>query len=174
MRLINKFVHEDIENIIDPITFERTAARGIILDNEEILMIYTKRYNDYSIPGGGVEKGEDIKVGLVRELKEETGANGIQIISAFGDYEEFRPIHYEGYDILHMISHFFVCNAEKELGEAKPEDYEVNNGSVPVWVNIFDAIKHNKNVIDSKELSMGQSIRRETIVLELIAKELVS
>ena len=23
----------------------------------------------------------------------------------------------------------------------------INNGSVPVWVNIHDAIKHNKNVI---------------------------
>ena len=173
MRLINKYIHESFTLAVDPVIFERTAARGIILDNENILLIYTKRYNDYSFPGGGVDDGEDIKEGLMRELKEETGAKNIEILSDFGDYEEFRPTHYEGYDIVHMLSHFFVCTADKELGVATPEDYEISNGSVPVWINIYDAIKHNKEVIASKEDSMGLSIQRETIVLELVAKELL-
>lgn len=173
MRLINKYIHESFETAVDPVIFERTAARGIILDKEDILMIYTKRYNDYSFPGGGVNDGEDIKEGLLRELKEETGAKNIEIISAFGNYEEFRPTHYTGYDMVHMLSHFFVCNAEKELGEANPEEYEINNGSAPVWVNIHDAVKHNRKVIAAKEDSMGLSIERETLVLELITKELL-
>ncbi|MBF8984136.1 NUDIX domain-containing protein [Lutibacter sp. B2] len=173
MRLINKYIHKSFTQIIDPVIFERTAARGIILDNEDILMIYTKRYNDYSFPGGGVDDGEDIEEGLIRELKEETGAKNIEIASAFGDYEEFRPTHYEGYDIVHMRSHFFVCSAEKELGVASPEDYEISNGSVPVWVNIHAAIKHNQEVIAAKEDSMGLSIERETLVLELVATELL-
>lgn len=173
MRLINKYIHEDFKTAVDPVIFERTAARGIILDNEDVLMIYTKRYNDYSFPGGGVDTGEDIKEGLIRELEEETGAKNIKILSDFGAYEEFRPTHYDGYDIVHMLSHFFVCSADKELGEANPEEYEINNGSVPIWVNIHDAIKHNKEVIAAKEDSMGLSIERETLVLELIAKELL-
>ena len=173
MRLINKYVHESFKTAVDPVIFERTAARGIIMDNEDILMIYTKRYNDYSFPGGGIDEGENINEGLVRELEEETGAKGIKILTSFGDYEEFRPTHYEGYDIVHMMSHFFVCSAEKELGDASPEDYEINNGSVPVWVNIHDAIKHNRDVIAAKEDSMGMSIERETLVLELVAKELL-
>lgn len=173
MRLINKYVHESYDNLSEPRIFERTAARGIILHGEEILMIYTKRYNDYSIPGGGVDKGEDIKEGLIRELEEETGARNIEIISGFGNYEEYRPTHYPEYDIMHMMSHFYVCNASKELGEANPEDYEVKNGSEPVWVNIHEAIRHNTHVINSKEKSMGMSIERETFVLELISKELL-
>lgn len=173
MRLINKYIHESCKTAVEPVIFERTAARGIILDDEDILMIYTKRYNDYSFPGGGVDDGEDIKTGLLRELKEETGAKNIEILNAFGEYEEFRPTHYDGYDIVHMLSHFFVCSADKELGVAKPEEYEINNGSEPVWVNIHDAIKHNKEVIAAKEDSMGLSIERETFVLELIAKELL-
>ena len=173
MRLINKYIHESFDTLKNPSIFERTAARGIILDNEEILMIYTKRYNDYSFPGGGVDDGEEITAGLIRELNEETGAKNIQILNNFGKYEEFRPTHYEGFDIMHMLSHFYVCSAKKELGEANPEDYEINNGSSPIWVNIHEAIKHNRQVISSKEDSMGLSIERETIVLELIAKELL-
>jgi len=85
MRLINKYIHESFSLAVDPVIFERTAARGIILDNEDILMIYTNRYNDYSFPGGGVDDGEDIKEGLIRELKEETNITGIAIsqIGAF-------------------------------------------------------------------------------------------
>ncbi|KDR95476.1 NUDIX domain-containing protein [Peptoclostridium litorale DSM 5388] len=173
MRLINKYVHETFKSTVDPVIFERTAARGIIMDNEDILMIYTKRYNDYSFPGGGVDEGEDIRNGLIRELEEETGAKNIEILSTFGDYEEFRPTHYKGYDAVHMLSHFFVCSAERELGDARPEDYEINNGSVPVWVNIHDAIAHNREVISAKEDSMGLSIERETLVLELVSKELL-
>ena len=53
---------------------ERLAARGIVLKNEDILLLYTQRYDDYSLPGGGIDDGEDNIAGLVREMKEETGA----------------------------------------------------------------------------------------------------
>ncbi len=172
MRLINKYIHVSFENMTDPVIYERTAARGIIIREDEILLIYTKRYNDYSFPGGGVDEGENIKEGLLRELNEETGAQNIEILKSFGDYEEYRPTHYDGFDIMHMISHFYVCSADKELGQASPEDYEVKNGSVAVWVNLDEAISHNKEVIKNKEDSMGMSIERETIVLELIKKEM--
>jgi len=173
MRLIKKHIHEDFYSYDNPIVFERISARGIILDQEEILMIYTKRYNDYSFPGGGVDKGEEIKSGLIRELQEETGALNIKILKDFGVYEETTPTYYKGFDILHMFSYFFICQADKKLGESHPEDYEIKNGSVPVWVNIHEAIAHNKKVIETKEKSMGMSIHRETTVLELIAKELL-
>lgn len=173
MRLLRKFVHEEVKNLEKNRIYERVAARGIILKDEKILMIYTKRYNDYSFPGGGVNKNEDIKIGLMRELKEETGAQNIKLIDNFGKYEELRPTYYDDYDSMHMISYFYLCYSDKELGEASPEDYELQNGSEPVWVNIYDAINHNKSVINNKEKSMGLSIERETFVLELIAKELL-
>lgn len=172
MRLLKKHIQETVHSIHQPITFERTAARGIVIHGNEILLIYTKRYNDYSIPGGGVDPHENIKEGLVRELKEETGAKNVAILDAFGVYEEFRPTHYEDYDIMHMNSYFYTCSADYILGEAKPEEYEIRNGSVAKWVSIEDAIAHNKKVMADKEDSMGLSIERETFVLELIQKEL--
>ncbi len=174
MRLIHKHTNEAVASLNDPVIYERLAARGIILKGENILMIYTKRYNDYSFPGGGVDTGENIMHGLHRELEEETGAQNIKVLEAFGIYEEFRPTHYDGYDMVHMMSHFYVCDADEKLGQAHPEDYEVKNGSVPVWVNIYEAINHNQKVMDDKEDSMGLSIDRETRVLRLIVDELLS
>ena len=173
MRLIHKHTNEAVANLTDPVVFERAAARGIIMDGDDILLIYTKRYNDYSFPGGGVDKGEDLIHGLIRELEEETGAKNIEVQSAFGAYEEYRPSYYDGYDMVHMLSYFYVCSADRELGEASPEDYEIKNGSEPVWVNIYEAISHNQKVMDDKEDSMGLSIDRETRVLRLVVEELL-
>ena len=112
MKLLKKHIHKDVEDLTDPNILKRIAARGIIVKDNQILLIYTKRYNDYSIPGGGVDSHENIEDGLLRELQEETGAQNIQIIDNFGLYEEHRPTHYEGYDVMHMTSHFFVCSAD--------------------------------------------------------------
>jgi hypothetical protein len=72
-----------------------------------------------------------------------------------------------------MTSYFYVCDADKELGDASPESYEINNGSVPVWVNIREAIAYNKKVIKENANSMGLSIKRETFMLEHILDELI-
>lgn len=72
-----------------------------------------------------------------------------------------------------MISHLYVCSIDEELGDAKPEEYEINNGSVPVWVDIDKAIKHNEDVINSNAKSMGLSILREYEILKLIKEELI-
>lgn len=154
--------------------YERIAGRAIVLKGEDILLIYTKRYNDYSLPGGGIDPGEDIKKGLVRELQEETGAVNIKIIEAFGTYEEHRPTYYENYDLIHMVSHCYLCDADKVLGDASPESYEVENGSVPIWKNIHEAIAFNQSVIKENEHSMGMSIRRETFLLEAIKDKYIN
>lgn len=64
MRLLKKAIHEDYDPSKNPVLYNRIAARGIIMNGDDILLIYTKRYNDYSFPGGGVDKNEDIIDGL--------------------------------------------------------------------------------------------------------------
>lgn len=172
MRLIKKLINKDIEKI-DGRIFKRRASRGIILKGTKILLLYTKRYNDYSFPGGGVDLEEDLITGLKRELVEEIGAKNIEVVSEFGYIDEYRP-HYKGkYDFIHMLSYFYVCKIDDEMGSAKLEDYEIANGMTSVWIDIYKAIKHNKRVMEKEEVSMGLSIERETLALELVAKELV-
>lgn len=173
MKLIKKLVHESLNNL-DGRVYERKAARAIVLKDSEILLLYTKRYNDYSFPGGGVDPQEDLLTGLKRELGEETGAKDIEVISEFGYIDEYRPHYNPNYDIIHMLSYFYICNVDEMFDKAQPEDYEIANGMSPVWIDIHEAIEHNKNVIKNKETSMGFSIERETLVLELVAKELLN
>lgn len=165
-------IHKDIDNI-DGRVFERKSSRGIILKGSKILLMYTKRYNDYSFPGGGVELEEDLIVGLKRELREETGAKNIEVISEFGYVDEYRPHYKPDYDLIHMLSYFYICKVDENFDDAKLEDYEVANGMTPVWIEIDEAIEYNRAVIAKKEESMGFSIERETLVLELIQKELL-
>ena len=172
MRLIEKLIHKSLENL-DGRVFKRITARGIILKDSKILLQYTKRYNDYSFPGGGVDSDEDLITGLKRELEEETGATNIQIIDEFGYIEEFLPHYNPKYDIIHNLAYFYICDINENFDKAKLEDYEIANGMTPIWVDIREAINHNKRVIERNEKSKGIYIERETLVLELVAKELL-
>ena len=96
MRLLKTAFHpdvssEDIFSTSELTLIERHAARGIVTKGENILLLYTQRYHDYSLPGGGIDEGEDEIEGLIRELKEETGAQGVRNVTAFARYDEYRP-----------------------------------------------------------------------------------
>lgn len=74
---------------------------------------------------------------------------------------------------MHMTSHFFVCDVAPELADVRMESYEIANGMKPVWVSVSEAISHNRQVMDRQEKTMGQSIQRETFMLERISRELM-
>ncbi|ELV8681422.1 NUDIX domain-containing protein [Vibrio fluvialis] len=172
MRYLHIATHPEVEPLSQQRILQRKAARAIVLDGEDILMLYTERYHDYTLPGGGVDEGEDILQGMVRELEEETGAQNIHNIKPFGLYEEFRPWYKDDADVMHMVSYCFTCKIDRELGDTNYEDYEIKNGMKPVWINIRDAITHNELTMAESE-KKGMSIERETFLLRLIAKELL-
>lgn len=151
----------------------RLAARAIVMRNNQILMLYTQRYHDYSLPGGGVDVGEEIEQGLIRELQEETGAQQIRNINPFGLYEEYRPWQRDGYTSVNMLSYCFTCDIDSQLGETQFEAHEINNGMIPVWIDIDEAIGHNLDTIANSS-KKGLSIERETFLLKLIKQELLS
>ncbi|EGM76746.1 ADP-ribose pyrophosphatase [Rheinheimera sp. A13L] len=150
---------------------ERVATRAIVLRGSDILVLYTKRYDDYSLPGGGVEAGEDLESALVRELIEETGAKNVKIVTPFGLFEEFRPWYKDNLDVLRMLSYCYVCEISSELGQPNFEHYEIQNGMQVCWLNIYKAIRHNERILQTKPEYMGLSIVRETYLLRMIADQ---
>lgn len=183
MRLLKTAFHPEVSeadistssteaNRSDLSLIERHAARAIVLKGEDILLLFTERYHDYSLPGGGIDDGEDEIEGLKRELQEETGAQGIRNVQPFARYDEYRPWYKSDADIIHMISHCYTCDIDDELGDTAYESHEVSNGMKPVWMNIRTAIAHNEEVIANSP-KKGLSIERETFMLKVILDELV-
>ena len=172
MRLLNSTVHPDVKPL-EQTSFERIATRAIVLKQDKILLLYTARYDDYTLPGGGVDKDEDIIEGFKRELIEETGAKNIHNIKAFGLYEELRPWYKDDFDIMKMKSYCFSCEIDAQLGETNFEDYEIKNGMKVVWLPISEAIKHNEKIIAESD-KKGMSVERELFLLKLIQKELIA
>lgn len=173
MRHLRTHFHPSVQSKSVQNTLHRKATRAIVLRGEDILLLYTRRYDDYTLPGGGLGQDEDPIAGMIRELQEETGAKRISNVVPFGIYEEFRPWTRDGLEVMHMVSYCYTCDISGELGETQFESHEINNGMEPVWCNIFDAISHNELVMKGSEKA-GLSIERETFLLRLIVKEMLS
>ncbi|WP_341225334.1 NUDIX hydrolase [uncultured Arcticibacterium sp.] len=168
MQILKTHYHPEVKTLENKSIFTRLATRSIVTSGSSILLLYTERYDDYSLPGGGLDFGEDKIAGMMRELNEETGATDIKNIKPFGAYEEYRPWYKPDYEIQHMISYCYTCQVNKKLGISKMESYETKNGMKAIWTNIHEAIKHNKNTMATSE-KKGMSIERETFLLQLIA-----
>lgn len=173
MQILKTHFHPDIETIDNKSMFTRFATRSIAMRGESILLLYTARYDDYSLPGGGLDHDEDRVEGMKRELTEETGASQIMNIQPFGVYEEYRPWYKTDFDIQHMISYCYTCEVAEELGKSSMESYEIKNGMKARWVNIHEAIRHNRNTM-ATSAKKGMSIERETFLLRLIVENRIS
>lgn len=171
MQNLKTHYHPAVKTLENKSIFTRLATRSIAIQGHTILLLYTERYDDYSLPGGGLDLGEDKIEGMMRELSEETGAKNIRNIKPFGAYEEYRPWYKPNYDIQHMVSYCYTCDINKELGFSKMESYETKNGMKAVWVNIHEAIKHNKKTMATSD-KKGMSIERETFLLKLIVESI--
>ena len=169
MQLLKTHHHPEIETLENKTVFTRHATRSIATKGENILLLYTERYEDYSLPGGGLDEGEDKIEGMIRELQEETGAQNITNIKPFGVYEEYRPWYKPDYDVQHMVFYCYTCDVNTLLGNSALETHEINNGMKAKWINIHEAINHNKKTMATSE-KKGMSIVRETFLLELIAE----
>lgn len=172
MQILKTQYHPDVLPLGQKTIFKRLATRAIVTQGDSILLMYTERYEDYSLPGGGLDDGEDKVVGMMRELAEETGAQNITNVKPFGIYEEYRLWYKPDFDVQHMVSYCYTCEIDKKLGEARLESYEQKNGMSAHWVNINKAIAHNENTLAKSE-NKGISIEREIFLLKRIAESIL-
>ena len=173
MRHLGTLTQPDIGDLNRYTQFTRLAARAIAVKDREVLLVHTKRYDDYSLPGGGLDTNEDILTGLVRELNEETGAQNICNFTPFGVIEEYRNWYKPDFDLVHMVSKIFRCDVDRDLGLTSYEDYEVKNGMTALWIDIDRAINHNLKTLQNFE-KKGVSIEREIFLLKLIKTEIIA
>lgn len=144
--------------------YYREAVRGIILDGEKILLIYSEKNGDYKLPGGGVEEGETYEDALIREVEEEAGVR-VEVEEEFLKVMEYDEGQFGDCDVFKMLSIYYICRIIKEMNQ-NLDSYELEMGFVPRWVEISEAILQNIEIM--KKDKFPRWTKRETEVLKYI------
>ena len=106
----------------------RLTARAILLNEEGMCAVmYAEKFGLYSLPGGGIEAGEEIMTALLREVREETGCTCDEIES-LGYVEENRA-HCD----YTQISYYFVVKTNSEALKPSLTESERRNGTTVQW-----------------------------------------
>ncbi|AGA76785.1 NUDIX domain-containing protein [Echinicola vietnamensis] len=90
---------------------EPTVGAIIFNPRGEVLLCKSAKWNDqYVIPGGHIEKGEQMETALVREVKEETGLDvyDLQLVSV---QESVNSDHFS--EKRHFIFIDFTCRTDQ-------------------------------------------------------------
>lgn len=112
---------------------QRPSVYGIITQNGELLVAEAEFTRRYVLPGGGIDKGEDIQAALMREVREETGID--VEVGAFLHFET-DLFYYDPLDLaIHGFLFYYAC---KPLAlELNTPDYPPIEGLIkPLWVDI--------------------------------------
>lgn len=164
-------IEEGITNFND--TKKRNTVRAIILnDDDEIFLLYSELFNDYTFPGGGIKYNEDHLEALKREIREETGAKDIEVIEPFGYTLEYRYGISGNLNIYEQKSYYYFCKIDN-LSDPNYVGRELEQGLKMKWVKIKDVIKHNNQIYENRENIKGFStvLLRERQVLEQLVKK---
>lgn len=148
---------------------ERIAVRVVLMDKDGKIGICLAKKSErphYKLPGGSVEKGEDIEVALRRETEEESGytLSGIQPVGVF--FERLGKFDREN------VSYVFMGVVGSYMGQ-KLTEYEKRAGFELEWFdNLDEAIKRVTELNGYGVNEPGKFFfEREGMILSAIKKE---
>ena len=148
--------------------FRRPSARGIIIKNEKIALVYSQKEKYYKFPGGGIKDSEDMKEALIREVKEEVGLIVIPgSIREFGSVIRRQKGNYSPDTVFEQENYYFFCKTSDEITGQNLDDYEKEAEFTLRFVKIDEAIKTNQEY-HSDDLFNEIMIKRELKVLQMI------
>lgn len=147
---------------------KREAVRGIIVQGDKLLMIHSRRYDEYKFPGGGLHYREDLIEGLAREVLEETGRVVIpESVKEYGVAVE-RRLERDKVSIFEHLSYYYFCQVEDTVLPTNLDAYEEEFGYEAQMLPAKDALEHNR-LLDP--FGQPKWVARESHVLELLIQE---
>lgn len=148
---------------------ERPSARAIIIKDKLLAMVYSEKYKYYKFPGGGIEKGENPKSALVREVGEETGLAVISdTIKEYGKVDILRKSDILENTIFRQENLYYLCDVTDDVAGQSLDDYELESGFTLRYVSADEAIRTNREEATTDDIYM---IERESRVLEILKGE---
>lgn len=114
----------------------RLTARAIVKNQDGLYAVmYSDKFKLHSLPGGGVEDGEDVLTALRREVFEETGCVCDEIQELGIVSENRASLDYT------QINHYFVVATNQTSCENHLTKLEQANRTVVKWVAFDKAVR---------------------------------
>jgi 8-oxo-dGTP pyrophosphatase MutT (NUDIX family) len=148
--------------------FIRPSSRAIIIENKKIAMVYSKKYDYYKFPGGGIEKNESPIDAVIRETKEEAG-----IIINKNNIEEYgivkRKEKIEDNKVFVQDNYYYFIKSYDAISNQNLDEYEKEEGFTLIFVDPLKAISTNK--FNNHGITNQIMLDRDALVLELLIYE---
>lgn len=113
----------------------RTGARGIVQREDGKIAVFNKKNkNEYKLPGGGVDEGEDLEEAFKREVLEETGCI-ISNIKFIGITEELKSL-----DNFKQISYVYFGKVKEQTNKLNLTQKEIDEGGELIWLTPEEAL----------------------------------
>ena len=140
----------------------RTACRGIVIENSEILLSYESVTGQWMIPGGGLEENENEADCCIREVAEETGilVNASECLLEIDEY----------YENWKLINKYFICKV-KGTANTKLTEREQKVGMEARWISAEEAkniFSKHTSYTETDEMRRGLYLREYTALCELV------
>lgn len=142
MKIIATITEQDFDRQSTPDKWPnyrvRPGARAVLLNDwGEIALMHVSKLGYYKLPGGGIDEGESIIEGLMRELSEEVGVVSAKIVAEIGEVDEYR----DAFET--KAEHYaFLVQLTDILDKPTRTQKEIDQGYKTVWVKGLDeAIK---------------------------------
>jgi 8-oxo-dGTP pyrophosphatase MutT (NUDIX family) len=150
---------------------DRQVARAVVFDDAGYFyFVRVQRDDDFGkaelieTSGGGVEAGEDLTTAILRELREELGAEA-EIVGKIGVVSDYYNLIHR-----HNINHFFLCHL-RSLGEKHLTDMEQNDFHLSTLrLDFADAVADYKRCATTP---LGRLICQRELPVLLRAGEMV-
>ena len=114
----------------------RITARAIVKNQDGLYAVmYADKFKLHSLPGGGVEDGEDVLTALAREVYEETGCVCDEIQELGIVAENRASLDYT------QINHYFVVTTTHAPGENHLTEAEQNSRTILKWVTWDEMVR---------------------------------
>lgn len=148
--------------------FSRPSARGIIEKDGKLLLVYSRKFDYYKFPGGGIEPGESMEEALIREVHEETGYNVIpETIKEYGYVLRRQLSTVEENTIFEQYNYYFLCEVEEEHNEQILDDYEREEGFTAFCIDPLIASAANRNSINC----WTDDMKRDFVKVDMVKRD---
>lgn len=111
----------------------RVACRGIVKKDELYLMVHLEKYDIYTFPGGGIEKGETLEDCTLRELLEETGIK-VKVLEKKVTIKEY-------FDGESWENNYFICEYLEDTHVNNLTEEEADLGLKVKWMKFDDILE---------------------------------